>query len=65
MKIYDIDNINKVDGVYDLTQLTSRYNIDQGFKEYVVQRGEEMRIKSKPNPSAILKATSVLYTPSS
>lgn len=44
MKIYDIDNINKVDGIYDLTQLTFRYNTDQGFREYVVQRGEEMRI---------------------
>lgn len=45
MKIYDIDNISKgTDGLYDLTQLTFQFKLDNQLRQYIVQRGEEMRI---------------------
>ena len=44
MIIYDLDNINKVDEFYDLTQLTFNFTTEQPFGRYVVQTGEEMRI---------------------
>jgi hypothetical protein len=44
MKIYDLNNIDKVDGLYDLTQLTFRYDVGVPLSQYTVQKGEEMRM---------------------
>ena len=44
MKIYDLNNIDKVDGFYDLTQLTFRYDVGVSLSQYTVQKGEEMRM---------------------
>ena len=45
MKIYDIDNLKKKNGQYDLFTRTYKY-VFNGIKyyEYKVQKGEEMRI---------------------
>lgn len=45
MKIYDIDTLQKDElGNFDLTQLTFEYRLDNTLSQYVVQRGEEMRL---------------------
>lgn len=44
MKLYDLENISKVDELYDLTQLTYSPNSAAAFATYEVQKGEEMRM---------------------
>lgn len=44
MRLYDLENISKVDGLYDLTQLTYSPNSAAAFATYEVQKGEEMRM---------------------
>jgi hypothetical protein len=46
MKIYDLETLGKVDGLYDLTQITFELKLDGSivYLPYTVQRGEEMRI---------------------
>lgn len=45
MKIYDIDNLKKVNGEYDLFTRTYKYTFAEvKYSEYRVQKGEEMRI---------------------
>lgn len=45
MEIYDIDTLQKDEsGNFDLTQLTFEYRLDNTLSQYVVQRGEEMRL---------------------
>jgi hypothetical protein len=45
MKIYDIDNLKKINGGYDLFTRTYKY-VFSGIRylEYRIQKGEEMRI---------------------